>query len=83
VDDADVQVLDEQQDAGPGVGAAGADVVEPPVVAEGDFAGGIDAVGADAVVGVGVAVAGDGFGPGLIGGGRGGLMRQGPVRPVN
>jgi hypothetical protein len=29
VDDADVQILDEQQDAGTSVGAADADVVEP------------------------------------------------------
>jgi hypothetical protein len=28
VDDADVQVLDQEQDAGSGVGAAGSDVVE-------------------------------------------------------
>jgi hypothetical protein len=36
VDDADVQVLDQEQDAGSGVGAADADVVEPAVVAQGD-----------------------------------------------
>ena len=36
VDDADVQVLDEEQDAGSGVGPADADVVEASVVAEGD-----------------------------------------------
>ena len=52
VDDADVQVLDEQQDVGPGVGAADADVVEPAGVAQGDGAVGVDAVGADPVVGV-------------------------------
>jgi len=48
-----VQVLDEEQDAGSGVGPPDADVVEPAVVAEGDEPGGVDAVGADAVVGVG------------------------------
>jgi hypothetical protein len=53
VDDADVQVLDEEKDAGSGVGAADADVVELSVVAEGDEPGVVDAVGADAVVGVG------------------------------
>jgi hypothetical protein len=51
VDDADVQVLDQEQDAGAGVGAADADVGELSVVPEGDEAGGVDAVGADAVVG--------------------------------
>jgi hypothetical protein len=68
VDDADVQVLDEEQDAGSGVGPAGADVVEPSLVAEGDEPGVVGAVGADAVVGVGGAVAGDGLGPGGVGG---------------
>jgi hypothetical protein len=53
VDDADVQVLDEEKDAGSGVGAADADVVELSVVAEGDEPGVVDAIGADAVVGVG------------------------------
>jgi hypothetical protein len=53
VDDADVQVLDEQDDVGSGVGPADADVVELAAVAEGDAAGGVDDVAADAVVGVG------------------------------
>jgi len=79
--DADVQVLDEHQDAGPGVGPADADVVEPAAGAEGELAVGVDAVGADPVVGVGGAVAGSGLGPGGVGGGRGGPVRQGPVRP--
>jgi hypothetical protein len=35
------------------VGPADADVVEFPVVAQGDETGGVDAVGADAVVDVG------------------------------
>ena len=65
---------------GPGVGAADADVVEPPGVAQGDGAVGADGVGADAVVGVGGAVAGGGFGPGGVGGGGGGAAGQGPVR---
>jgi hypothetical protein len=82
VDDADVQVLDEQEDAGSGVGPADADVVEPPGVAEGDAAGLAGDVGADAVVGVGAAVAGGGFGPGGVDGGGDGSVRQGAVRPL-
>ena len=80
VDDADVQVLDQEQDAGSGVGPADADVVEAAAVAEGDDAGSVDTVGADAVVGVGGAVAGAGLGPGGVGGGRGGAVGQGAVR---
>ena len=76
------QVVDEQQDVGSGVGPADADVVELAAVAEGDGAGGVDDVAADAVVGVGGAVAGGGFGPGGVGGGGGGPVRQGPVRPL-
>jgi hypothetical protein len=48
-----VQVLDEHQDGGAGVLVAGADVVEFPVDAEGELAGRVGPVGADAVVGVG------------------------------
>ena len=58
VDDPDLEVLDEQDDAGSGVGSADADVVESAVVAQGDGAGFVDAVVADSVVGVGVAAAG-------------------------
>ena len=61
VDDADVEVVDEEDDGLAGVGAADADVVHAAGAAEGDGAGLVDAVVADAVVGV---VAG-GFGPGL------------------
>ena len=50
-----MKVLDEQDDAGSGVGSSDADVVESAVVAEGDRAGLVDFVVADAVVGVGVA----------------------------
>jgi hypothetical protein len=53
VDDADVEVVDEEDDGGLGVGSADADVVEAAVVAEGDGAGLVDAVVADAVVGSG------------------------------
>ena len=55
VDHADVQVLDEQDDAGSGVGSADADVVQPAGHAQGDAAVAVDAVVADPVVGVGVA----------------------------
>jgi hypothetical protein len=51
---------------------ADADVVELAGVAEGDGDDGPDLVGADAVVSIGVAVAGGGLGPGGVGG-RGGL----------
>jgi hypothetical protein len=47
VDDADVEVLDEEQDVGSGVGSPDADVVQAAGVAEGDHAGGIDPVAAD------------------------------------
>ena len=69
IDDADVQVLDEHEDGGSGMGPADADVVEPAVVAEGDFAVGVDAVRADAVVGAGVAaVVGAVFGQRVVDG---------------
>jgi hypothetical protein len=77
-----MQVLDEQQDVGSGVGSADADVVELAGVAEGDGAGCADDVGADAVVGVGAPVAGGGLGPGGIRGGGGGPAGQGLVRPL-
>ena len=56
VDDADVEVGDEHDDVGSGVGSSDADVVESCVVAQGDYAGVVDAVVADAVVGFGVGV---------------------------
>jgi hypothetical protein len=67
VDDADVQVLDEQQDGLAGVLAASADVAELAGVAEGEGSGG--------------PVAGCGFGPGGAGGGGDRAVGQGPVRP--
>jgi hypothetical protein len=81
VDDADVQVVDEHEDRGSGVVAADAGVVERAADPQGEFAVGIDAVGADAPVGVGGPVAGQGFGPGLAGGGQGDPVGQRPVRP--
>ena len=61
-DDANVQLVDEQGDAGSAVGGADADVVEAAVVAQGDGAAGVDGVVADSVVGgnldaVGIALA--------------------------
>ena len=72
VDDADVQVVDEQDDVGSGVGSADADVVQAPGVAQGDAAGVVDAVVADPVVGVGVsAVAGKRLGQRVVDRGQG------------
>jgi hypothetical protein len=81
VDDADVPVVDEGQDAGSGVAAADADVVQAAVVADGDDAGVVDAVAADAVVGGGAEPGGAGFGAGGPGGGGGGAG-QGAVWPL-
>ncbi len=67
VDDADIEVVDEQEDVGSGVGSADADVVEAATDAQGDHAGVVDAVAADAVVGL--------PGPGLRV--RGGLRQRG------
>ena len=55
VDHADVQVLDEQDDVGSGVGSADAEVVQPAGDAQGDPAAVVDAGVRDPVVGVGVA----------------------------
>ncbi|MEQ4209463.1 hypothetical protein [Actinopolymorpha sp. B9G3] len=52
VDDADVEVLDEHEDAGSGVGSADADGVQLAAVAQGDVAGFVDAVVSESVVGV-------------------------------
>src|SRR4051794_35872378 len=82
VDDADVEVLDQEQDVGSGVGSSDADVVQASVVAQGDHPGGVDDVFADAVVGVGgVGAVGGGFGSGGVGDG-GGAASQGPVGSV-
>lgn len=65
---------------GSGVGSPEADVVEFPVDSEGDGACFVDAVGADAVVGVVDAVGGGcGFGVGGVDRGGGGPVWQGPV----
>ena len=51
VDDAHVAVGDEEHDAGVAVAAADAEVHQFGVVAEGDFAGVVDAVSADSMLG--------------------------------
>ena len=61
MDDADSEILDQHEYAGAGVGSADADVVKAAGDAQGDDAGLVDAVAADAVVGVG-AVCWVGFG---------------------
>ena len=76
VDDADVEVGDEQDDAGSGVGSSDADVVESAVDAQADRAAFVDAVVADAVVGVVVAVPWCCFGSGGVGNGGCGLVWQ-------
>ena len=68
--------MDQDEDAGSGVGSPDADGLEPAAVTEGDLAGFVDAVGADPVVGVGLLVAGGGLGSGLVGGRGGGPVRE-------
>src|SRR3954451_5364065 len=82
VDDADVEAGDEQEDGGSGLGHADADVVEAAGVAEGDFAGGVDVVVANAVVSVAVPAGCGGFGPRLVGGGGGDVAGEGAVGAV-
>ena len=50
MDDADVEVVDEQDDAGSGVGSSDADVVESAVDAQADRAALVDAVVAEGIV---------------------------------
>jgi hypothetical protein len=77
VDDGDVEVLDEQDDVGSGVGSADADVAESAGDAQGDAAGLVDLVASGAVVGVAAAIgAGGGFGQRGVDRGRGGVVRQ-------
>src|SRR5829696_6667848 len=71
VDDADVQVVDEQADRGAGEPGAEADVVQPAVVAHGHTAAAVDLVVSDPAVGGDDRAAWNGFGPGLIGLGGG------------
>ncbi|MFI1567565.1 hypothetical protein ACH4ZX_31815 [Streptomyces sp. NPDC020490] len=75
-----MEIVDEQDDVGSGVGSSDAYVVEFAADAEGDQAGLVDAVVADAGVGVGVtAVGGPGLGEGGVDRCRGRAVGQGPV----
>jgi hypothetical protein len=75
VDDGDVEVLDEQDDVGSGVGSADADVAESAGDAQCDAACFVDLVAAGAVVGVVAAVAAcSGLRQGRVDGGGGGLV---------
>jgi hypothetical protein len=47
-EDADVSIVDQNEDVGAGVASADADVVEPAVVSQGEDAAGVDLVVADA-----------------------------------
>jgi len=68
VEDSDVKIADEDQDAGAGVAAVDADVMQPTVVAQGDHCAGVDAVVADPVVaGVEGGAGRDGLWPSLVG----------------
>src|SRR3954452_5169861 len=84
VDDADVEVLGQDDDAGSGVGSPDADGVHLAAVAPGDLAGLVDLVAADAVVGVAVSFADARgcLGSGGVDGGGGGPVLQGPVGSV-
>lgn len=73
VDDADVVVVDEQDDAGSVEGSAESDVVELAVDAQAD-ASGVDAVVADAELAGWLFVAGAGFGSAGVGDGGGGVV---------
>ncbi len=75
VDDADLEVFDQEQDVGSGVGSSDSDVVELAVVAQRDGAGFVDAVLADSLSWVVLAPPG-GFGARGMDGGRGGAVRQ-------
>jgi hypothetical protein len=68
VDDADVEVVDDEGDGYADVGAADADVVHAPGSSEADCACGVYVVVADPVVRV-VVVVGGVFGEGVVGGG--------------
>ena len=66
VDDADVEVVDEGDDGLVFVGASDADAEHLAAVADSDFAGGVDAVSSESMVGV-RAGCGCGFGESSVG----------------
>ena len=77
MDDSDVEIVDEHDDVGSGVGSADADVEEAAPVSEGELALGVDDVVADTVVVVEVAAGGgNSLGQGVVDGGRGGAVGQ-------
>src|SRR5688572_2474572 len=77
--DADLAILDEDEDGFAGVAAADSDVVEPAVVAEGELPAAVDGVVADApAVVVEFGAGRECFGAGLVGLG-GGVAAEGPV----
>ena len=81
VDDADVEVLDEQEDVGSGVGSPDSDVAQSAGHAQGDGACLVDLVLADSVVGLdGRTGAGGGLGSGCVDGGRCRSVLEGAVR---
>ena len=80
LDDADVQVVDEQEDGGAGLSGAEADVVQPAVVAQGDRCRRGRSCRSDPVVGRDDRAGRDGFGSGGIGLG-GGAAAERTVRP--
>jgi hypothetical protein len=65
LEDADVEVVDEDYDIGAGAALAQADVVSAAGVADGDDAGGVDFVVAHPVVRRDLVAGGEGFGPGV------------------
>jgi hypothetical protein len=76
VDDADLEVLGEQQDVGSGVGSSVGDVSQSAGDAQGDGAGLVEPVLADPVVGLGCWLPGGGsFGAGVVDGRWGGPVR--------
>lgn len=75
IDDANVEVVDEEDDVGSGVGSSDADVAELAGDAEGDDAGGVDAVVSDSVVGV-VGSGRGGFGSCVVDGGGSGASGE-------
>src|SRR5258706_15489138 len=76
VDDADVQVVHEEDDGGSGVGSSDADVVEASVYAQGDGAAVVDGVASDSAVGIVEFSGGAGFGAGVVDDGGGGAPRE-------
>jgi len=83
VDHSDVEIVDEHDDVGSGVGSSDANVEEAASMSEGDLALGVDDIVADTVVLVEVAAGGgSSLGQGVVDGGRGGAVGQRAVRAL-